>query len=92
MPSVRVENRRNHLVIRWWAYLLIPHVLQACDAQLLQAGALWVRARPSEWAKKSEITRVVRSLWQAWQGMGVSASLIGRRASKRVRQSRQTYS
>ena len=44
--------------------LFTPHVLQACVAQLPQVGALWAMERPSEWAKKSEITREVSSPWQ----------------------------
>jgi hypothetical protein len=67
-------------------------VLQACVLQEVQAGALWVMARPSEWAKKSDNMREVFSPWQSWQAMGASALLIERRASNWVRQSLHLYS
>jgi hypothetical protein len=71
---------------------LTPHEAQAWLAQLLQVGALWAIDRPSEWAKNNEITREVCSPWQLVQVMGESASLMRRKASKRVRQSWQKYS
>jgi len=67
-------------------------VLQACVLQEVQAGALWVMVRPSEWAKNSDNMREVFSPWQPWQAMGTSALLIERRASNFVRQSLQIYS
>jgi hypothetical protein len=36
-----------------------PQVLQACELQEVQAGALWVIVRPSEWAKNKESLRIV---------------------------------
>jgi len=58
----------------------------------LQVEALSAIERPSEWAKNNEITLAVCSPWQLEQAIGESASLMARRASKRVRQSWQKYS
>jgi hypothetical protein len=67
-------------------------VLQACVLQEVQAGALWVIVRPSEWAKNRESMREVSSPSQSGQAIGASASLIERNASNCVRQSMQAYS
>lgn len=48
--------------------------------------------RPLLWAKNTESVRALCSLPHVLHPMGVSASAIGRNASKRVLQSRQTYS
>jgi hypothetical protein len=58
-----------------------PQVLQVFVLQVPHAGALWVMARPSEWAKNRESIREVFSPWQSWQAIGESASLIERKAS-----------
>jgi hypothetical protein len=50
---------RLTLNISWQRFQFTPQVLQACVLQEVQAGALWVIVRPSEWAKNKESMRVV---------------------------------
>jgi hypothetical protein len=69
-----------------------PQVLHVCALQELQAGALWVMVRPSEWAKNKESKREVFLPSQSGQAIGASASFIERKASNCVRQSVQAYS
>ena len=81
----RIYSRRRTIM----GYCLIPQVEHEEDAHVPQPGALWVTIRPSEWAKNTEIFREVFSHWHCVQAIGVSASLMVRRASNSVRQSRQ---
>jgi hypothetical protein len=70
----------------------MPQVLQAWVLQALQDGALCAMARPSEWAKNRDSLREECMESQSGHAIGLSASLIERRASNCDRQSRQAYS
>ena len=70
----------------------LAHELQCPPPQLEHPPWVPATARPLLWAKKTESVRELCSLPQPRQAIGASAWANGRRASKRSRQSRQTYS
>jgi hypothetical protein len=74
------------------AFPHIPQEEQLFVLQVLQTFPAPATTRPSLCAAKSEIVREVFSLWQFVQRIGASASLIERRASNFLLQSRQMYS